>query len=129
MTCGRLTGLRVMIVEDELLVAMLIEDSLVDEGCIIIGPFSNVAAAMDAIGTASIDVAVLDVNLRGEKVYPVALRLAQQGTPFLLLSGYGEEAIPPEHPEWEAFSKPFRAGELVAALARHNPRKPTHTGL
>ena len=118
MMAGTLAGMRVMVVEDELLVAMLIEEMLIDEGCTIVGPFSNLADALRAAAEVMVDVAVLDVNLRGEKVYPVATLLAQRGIPFLLLSGYGNDAIPYDHPDWRAFSKPFQAAELVNVLAR-----------
>ncbi len=117
MTAGTLAGLRVMVVEDELLIAMLIEDTLLDQGCIIVGPFTSVDEAMRAAQTAPVDLAVLDVNLRGEKVYPVAELLAARDIPFLLLSGYGNDAIPAGRPGWQAVSKPFVVTELVAKLA------------
>ena len=114
---ARLAGRRVMVVEDELLIAMLIEDTLLDEDCAIVGPFTSVADALAAAHDVVVDVAVLDVNLRGEKVYPVAEALAARQIPFLLLSGYGMEAIPPGRAGWRAFSKPFAAEALVAELA------------
>ena len=66
---------RVLIVEDELLVALMIEDLLADLGCEVVGPFGSVAQALSAAGSEPIDLAVLDVNLGGEMVYPVAERL------------------------------------------------------
>ena len=69
---GALAGRRVMIVEDELLVAMLLEEALVEHGCEIVGPFSTVETALLAARGVVADVAVLDVNLRGKRVYPVA---------------------------------------------------------
>ena len=109
--------MRVMVVEDELLIAMLIEDTLLDQGSIIVGPFTTVPEALQAAQDLPIDVAVLDVNLRGEKVYPVADALQARGVPFLLLSGYGDDAIPPNRPDWQACSKPFETGDLIARLA------------
>ncbi|MEO9189944.1 MAG: response regulator [Acetobacteraceae bacterium] len=106
-----------MIVEDELLIAMLIEDALVAEACVIVGPFASVSEALAAAKTETLDVAVLDVNLRGEKVYPVAEALAERGVPFLLLSGYGANAVPPDHPDWRAYTKPFNPRDLAAILA------------
>lgn len=117
MSSGALAGRRVMIVEDELLIAMRIEDALLDQGCVIVGPFASVSAALHPAGNEAIDAAVLDVNLRGEKVYPVAEALARRGIPFLLLSGYGEDAIPLDHPEWIACSKPFYPTDLTDMLA------------
>ncbi len=117
MTSQQLAGIRVLVAEDELLVAMLIEDILSDNGCAVTGPFAKVADALAAAGEANIDVAVLDVNLRGEKIYPVAERLASRGIPFFLLTGYGRDAVPVDHPDWQACSKPFKAGDLIRMIA------------
>lgn len=105
-----------MVVEDELLIAMLIEDTLIDEGCAIVGPYTNLAAAMVAATTETVDLALLDVNLRGEKVYPVGDLLEARGIPFLLLSGYGLDAVPANRAHWKAISKPFEIGELITRL-------------
>ena len=105
-----------MVVEDEFLVAMLIEDLLADEGCTVVGPFNTVGDALQAAIHVDVDLAVLDVNLRGEKVYPVAEALDHRGIPFVLLSGYGEEAIPQDRPSWRACSKPFDAKALLKLL-------------
>ncbi len=113
---GALQGCRVMIVEDELLVAMLLEEALVEHGCEIVGPFSTVETALLAARDVVANVAVLDVNLRGKRVYPVAELLEARGIPFLLMSGYGRDGVPPEHAHWVACSKPFLPGDLVAAL-------------
>ena len=113
-----LTGRRVLVVEDELLVAMVVEDMLTDAGCIVIGPFASVAEALAAARAEAVDVALLDVNVAGEKVFPVAYELERQGVPFLFLTGYGEAALPQDHPDWEAHSKPFQADHLIRCLAR-----------
>jgi DNA-binding response OmpR family regulator len=112
-----LAGKRILIVEDEMLVALLIEVFLADLGCITVGPCGSVAMALGAIRTEAFDMAVLDVNLAGEKVYPVAELLAEMRIPFLFLSGYGEEAIPAGHKEWRVCAKPFRGEELTAMLS------------
>ena len=117
MEAGALNGLQIMVVEDELLVAMLIEDTLLAEGCDVIGPFSTLVDAIREAGEQALDAAVLDVNLRGERVYPAAEILAARGIPFLLLSGYGSDAIPDGHPGWRACAKPFTPAQLVSALA------------
>jgi DNA-binding response OmpR family regulator len=117
MSYPELQGKRVLVVEDELLVSMLVEDLLCDEGCIVVGPFGRVSEALDALESASVDVALLDVNVAGEKVFPVALMLEQRGVPFLFVTGYGEIGLPPGHPTWEACSKPFRPAELTRRLA------------
>lgn len=119
-----LAGLRVMVVEDELLVAMMIEDTLECAGCVVVGPYTTVTEAREAATKAKVDAALLDVNLRGEKVYPVAYILEGRGIPFLLLSGYGVDAIPSGTVGWRACSKPFTEEGLLEALQeqiRHWP--------
>ncbi len=116
-----LHGTRVFVAEDEILVAMLIEDILSDSGCQVIGPFASVTDALAAAARTDADIAVLDVNLRGEKIYPVAERLAARGIPFFLLTGYGRDAVPADRPDWVACSKPFRAKELVQMIVERLP--------
>lgn len=118
MTPDGLAGLRVLVVEDELLVAMLIEDVLADHNCVVVGPYAHLRDALMAAAAEHVDLAILDVNLAGEKVYPVAELLEERGIPFVLLSGYGRDAIPVNHPEWQACSKPFQPEELIAVLAQ-----------
>lgn len=113
---GQLAGLRVLVVEDEMLVSLLIEDVLEDEHCILIGPFHRVADALETARTEALDLAVLDVNVSGVKVYPIAEILSERGIPFLFLSGYGKSGIPANHPEWRVCSKPFKFDDLVTML-------------
>ena len=84
-----LRGLRVLIVEDETLVAMLIEEYLLELGCEVAFSASRVAKAMRGLQTCGIDVAVLDVNVAGESISQVVETLVQRGIPFLFASGYG----------------------------------------
>ncbi len=116
MTSPRLEGMRVLVVEDEFLLAMMVEDILTDEGCIVVGPFARVAEALVAAAKEPVDLAILDVNVAGEKVFPVAEVLDGRGVPFLLLTGYGDLAIPPDRPHWQAYSKPYKSGPLIDAL-------------
>jgi len=121
-----LAGLRVLVVEDEMLVSLLIEDTLSESDCIIVGPFDKVSNALKAAQAEQIDAAVLDVNVAGVRVYPVAEVLAARGIPFLLLSGYGQDAVPLSHPEWRACSKPFTPEDLVSKLIDQvKQRQPT----
>jgi CheY-like chemotaxis protein len=112
-----LAGKRVLIVEDELLVALLIEDFLLEFGCTTLGPFGSVAGAIDAARIEAFDLAVLDVNLAGEKVYPVAEILTERHIPFLFVSGYGDEAIPAGRREWMVCAKPFKGADLATMLS------------
>jgi CheY-like chemotaxis protein len=112
-----LAGKRVLIVEDNLIIAMTIEDFLLECGCIVVGPCSNVAQAMEAVRAEAPDLAVLDVNLGGETAYPIAFALAERRIPFVFTSGYGDQAIPPGHADWKVCAKPFTGDELIAMLA------------
>ena len=118
MASAVLAGLRVLVVEDEMLVSLLIEDMLADARCIVVGPFDRVSEALMAARTENIDLAVLDVNIEGVKVYLVAEMLAARHIPFLFLSGYGQQAVPSDRPDWRVCSKPFRPEELAGMLAR-----------
>ncbi|MFN2644452.1 MAG: ATP-binding protein [Burkholderiales bacterium] len=84
-----LVGLRVLVVEDESLIAMLVEDLLTQLGCTLAGTMSSLDKALQAAGRRDIDVALLDVDLGGEPVYPVADALQARGIPFVFMSGYG----------------------------------------
>ena len=84
-----LQGVKVLVVEDEYLVATLMENMLASAGCVVAGPIPRLAQALDAASSEACDVAVLDVNLAGERVYPVADILAQRNVPFVFVTGYG----------------------------------------
>ena len=109
-----------------MLVSLLIEEMLTDHACEIVGPFSTVPEAVDAAMTEAIDIALLDVNVGGSKVYPVASALTARRIPFLFLSGYGQSAIPQDRPEWRVCAKPFREVELLGMLSEQlvQPRGP-----
>ncbi len=117
MTNPLLAGKRVLVVEDEFLLAMMMEDLLLDEGCIVIGPFARVQDALVAAKNEDIDLAVLDVNVAEEKVFPVATQLEARGVPFILLTGYGQKAVPDDCPHWEAHDKPYDPQTLINVLA------------
>jgi CheY-like chemotaxis protein len=112
-----LSGKHILIVEDEALVAMLIETVLEDCGCTIVGPCGTVEKALQAAQTEEFDLAVLDVNLHGQKVYPVAEVLTERRIPFVFLSGYGDEAIPPGRGAWKVCAKPFKTDDLIRLLS------------
>lgn len=115
---GVLHGKKVLIVEDEALIAMLFEDILEDTACEIVGPAMNVRQAMELAGAAEIDVAVLDVNLNGESSFPVAALLQSRGVPLVFSSGYGSQGLPPEWQDRPTLPKPFTSDEVVDTLAR-----------
>jgi PAS domain S-box-containing protein len=100
-------GHRVMLVEDEALVAMMMRDSLVELGFSVLGPFSRAAEALACAAGDALDAAILDINLGGEPVYPVAERLARRGVPFVFITGYGSESIDPRFAHVPVLQKPI----------------------
>lgn len=114
---GILAGRRILIVEDEMLVAMSIEDTLVDAGGEVIGPAPTVGQALGLLrDEAEIDAVVLDMNLQGHSGLPVADACDERSIPFLILSGYGETALSGSHHAAPILSKPFASAALVEAL-------------
>lgn len=118
MTQTDLAGLRVMVVEDELAIAMMLEMALDERRCVVIGPYGSLDEALSAARTESVDVALLDINLAGEMVFPAAEALAARDVPFLLLSGYGDTKLPPDKRDWPVCAKPFNLDDLISRLAR-----------
>jgi CheY-like chemotaxis protein len=113
-----LAGLRVLVVEDEALVAMLIEDALADLGCVVVALVAGLDEALDLAASERLDAAVLDVNLAGREAYPAADRLAERGVPFVFATGYGPQGLRDGYRDRPALQKPFEPRELAAALAR-----------
>jgi DNA-binding NtrC family response regulator len=118
MTEATLAGRRVLLVEDEVLVATLVETALEDENCTVVGPYHSLREALEAARAETFDLAVLDINLAGEMIFPVAEVLEGRGVPFLLLSGYGEAGLPHDRQHWPICGKPFSLRDLVSALER-----------
>ena len=118
---AKLTGKRVLVVEDEALVAMLVEDELRDAGAEVLGPAPTVDHALRLIEAAAADggisAAVLDINLGGRHVAPVADRLAALGVPFVFATAHGEGYGTGRHGAAPVVGKPFDTGRLVAAVA------------
>jgi PAS domain S-box-containing protein len=115
------TGNRVMIVEDEALVAMALRESLDELGFSVIGPFNRISEAMIALRNNRIDAAVLDVNLGGELIYPLADVLVADHVPFVFITGYGAEEIEPRYAHVPILQKPIEAGALKSVFVRPAP--------
>ena len=111
---------RILVVEDEPLVAMLIEDALLEAGAEIAGCAGTVGDALRRIEEARIgepiDAVVLDLNLAGETALPVADRLAALGVPFLIASGDGDGCDRGEHPDAPVVTKPFDLSEMIGSI-------------
>ncbi len=111
-----LSSLKVLVVEDEALVSMLVEDMLTDMGCTIVGPAAEIEEALRLAGSAEIDAALLDVNLGGRPIFPVADLLKTRGVPFAFASGYGEAGLSEDHRGSTVLQKPFREADLRRVL-------------
>lgn len=110
-------GLRVLIVEDEAFIAMDIEQMLLELGCEVIATASTVDGALAHVRRGGIDGALLDSNLHGLSILPVAEELTAAAVPFILLTGYSRrESDPPLLPEARRVSKPFSLSHLSAAI-------------
>jgi CheY-like chemotaxis protein len=124
-TKGPLTGRRLLVVEDEVFVAMLIEDVLESVGGAVIGPAARVSEALALIEEQNPDGALLDINLGGELVYPVADALARRGIPFVFVTGYGAEGVAAPFKGRPTIRKPFLpaafVAQVTAALADGEP--------
>jgi CheY-like chemotaxis protein len=109
---------RVLVVEDEAFVVMLIEDMLGELGLEIVGTAPRVARALSLVTALEFDLAILDVNLAGEMSFPVADAIAGKGIPYFFATGYGRPAIVAEHAHRPVINKPFSLNELRAAIER-----------
>ncbi len=112
-----LNGRRILVVEDESLVAMLLETILEDMGCVTVGPISNVDDGLrTATGDDALDAALLDVNVAGSEVFPVAEALKARGVPFVFSTGYGEGGLPDAWRGHPTIQKPFTEATVKDAL-------------
>ncbi|QXH97457.1 response regulator [Pseudomonas ogarae] len=110
-------GVRVLVVEDEGAIALLIEEMLEECGCEVVASVARLAAACEVAGSAQVDLAILDVNLAGERVFPVAEILQGRKIPFLFSTGYGASGLPAEYAGCPVLHKPFSQSELQQKIA------------
>jgi CheY-like chemotaxis protein len=112
-----LSNRKVLVVEDEMMIAMLIEDMLDEFGCKLVGPATSVPRALKLIGNESIEVAILDLNLDGKDTYAIADALQQKNVPFIFATGYGTTGLRQEYGNRPVLQKPFQQKDLEMALA------------
>lgn len=112
-----LVGLRVLVVEDESMVALLVEDMLEQLGCEIAASVGSVAMALRLLPDIDPDFALLDVNLAGERVFPVAAVLAEKRVPFAFATGYGGDGLPEEFRDRPVIGKPFQLQQLADVVS------------
>jgi DNA-binding NtrC family response regulator len=113
---GWLKGKRILVVEDEALIAVMIEDMLADMGSEIVGPAATIEEALRLASSEALDGAVLDVNVRGERIDPVAELLMARGVPMLFATGYGEVKLA-SGAAATVIDKPYTQDKLSRALA------------
>jgi len=116
---------RILVVEDEFLVAAVLVQDLKAAGYDVIGPFANLASAMAAVAAERFDLAILDINLRGEMVYPVASDLADRQIPFFFLSGYTVGSMPDQFRSYPRLSKPIDSKVILQRVKQILNRKLT----
>ncbi|KQV82705.1 response regulator [Rhizobium sp. Root1220] len=107
---------RILVVEDEMLVAMLIEDAISDLGHVVVGPAMRLETALSTVEREDFDFAILDINLAGKQSFPVADRLSERGIPFLFASGYGVAGLVDRYRDSPILQKPFSPDQLARAL-------------
>jgi CheY-like chemotaxis protein len=112
----RLQGLRVSVVEDETMVAILLEDMLADLGCEVLWTAHRVSKALDLVAGSTPDAAILDVNIAGDLVYPVAEALAARSIPFVFTTGYGARGLADHWRDRPIVQKPFQMEHLSHGL-------------
>ena len=114
----RLEGKRILVVEDEPMLAMDIAEQLEDAGACVIGPVGNVAAALSLIEQYRFHGALLDANLLGNPVDDIAVALTRNNIPFVFVSGYNRASLPKAFDTVELLLKPFGANRLLAVVAK-----------
>jgi two-component SAPR family response regulator len=111
-----LKGKRILVVEDEALIAVMVEDMLMELGSDVVGPAGTIEAALELARQERIDAAILDVNVRGERIDPVAEALIARGVPVLFATGYGEVRLASGTPT-TVIDKPYTQEKLARGLA------------
>jgi DNA-binding response OmpR family regulator len=109
---------KVLVVEDEPLVAMLVEDALTDAGYEVLGPAATVEEALRMLGANAPDAMVLDLNLCGENSVPVADAAMARGIPYVIATGYGAAGLPAGHQGASVLAKPYDPEQLTALIER-----------
>jgi CheY-like chemotaxis protein len=113
-----LHGLKVLLVEDEAIIAMMVEHLLGDLGCEVVGTAGELAQAFAIAEREAFDCAILDVNLAGQRVDPFVDLLKARGAPFIFATGYGAAGVREEDRAWPVLLKPINSRKLGEALGR-----------
>jgi CheY-like chemotaxis protein len=113
---GPLSAKRILVVEDELMIRLLLEDMLAELGCTVAAAAARIDEALEAARTAEFDLAILDVNLNGQPIVPVADVLVARDRPFIFATGYGEQGLPESYRGRPTLKKPFQIDGLSRIL-------------
>ena len=111
-----MAGKRILVVEDEVIVAMLLEDILADAGATVVGPAARVARALELLAAEPVDAALLDLNLAGEVTTPVAEELRRREIPFAFATGYGAAGLPEGFAGQAVLPKPFQEHDIYRVM-------------
>ena len=111
-----LQGRRILIVEDSPVVAPFTADLLDDLGCEVVGPAPNMAAARELVENGGFDAALMDIHIRGERVFPLCEMLAAKGVPFVFTSGYADWQMPQKWQDRPRLQKPYTLDQIERAL-------------
>jgi CheY-like chemotaxis protein len=114
-------GKRVLVVEDELMIRMLLQDMLADLGHTLAGEAGRIEEALALAKEGEFDVAILDVNLNGQPISPVVEILIKRGLPFVFATGYGQRGVPEPYRNAPTLQKPFQADALAQAIEAAAP--------
>jgi CheY-like chemotaxis protein len=117
MTAPKEAQPRVLVVEDEYLIRMLLEDMLGDLGYAVAAAVGSMAEARELAAGGDFSAAILDVNLDGQEIFPVADILSGRGLPFIFVTGYGERMLPERYRNRPTLQKPFQSDQLGNALS------------
>jgi len=112
---------RILVIEDEILISMLLEDMLAELGHEVAGVVPRVGEALSAVQGQVFDIAILDVHLHGQSAYPVADALIERGRPFVFATGYGERGLPEKYRGLPVLTKPFGRDDLKRVLNTLKP--------
>jgi CheY-like chemotaxis protein len=113
----RLTGRRILLVEDSVVVGPFTADLLEELGCEVVGPAPNMAVARELVENEAFDAAIMDIHIRGERVFALCDLLEAKGVPVILTSGYAGPQIPEKWQEAPQLQKPYTIDQVEAALS------------
>jgi CheY-like chemotaxis protein len=114
-------GLKILIAEDEYLISLMLQQMLEDLGCSVVGVAENLPAALSLASSSTADLAILDVNLGGQSIYPVADMLAAKRVPIIFATGYGSQGLSEGYRRHTILAKPYDVDAVRSCLLRARP--------